>query len=58
MISKSTPEVITYSYDAVGNFVRTDLANGVITTYEYDDLYRLDLLTHYESDSTPYRKFI
>ncbi|QDU82488.1 tRNA(Glu)-specific nuclease WapA precursor [Polystyrenella longa] len=49
----STPEVTTYSYDAVGNLVRTDLANGLITTYEYDDLYRLDVLTHYEPDSTP-----
>ncbi|MEZ6044193.1 MAG: putative Ig domain-containing protein [Planctomycetaceae bacterium] len=49
----STPEVTTYSYDAVGNLVRTDLANGVITAYEYDELYRLDVLTHYEPDSTP-----
>ncbi|MCA9039539.1 MAG: hypothetical protein KDA65_04250, partial [Planctomycetaceae bacterium] len=49
----STPELTTYSYDAVGNLVRVDQANGVITTYEYDDLYRLDLLTHYYGDSTP-----
>ncbi|MCA9041863.1 MAG: RHS repeat protein, partial [Planctomycetaceae bacterium] len=47
----STPEVTTYSYDAVGNLVRVDQANGVITTYEYDDLYRLNILTHYEQDS-------
>ncbi|MAT15363.1 MAG: hypothetical protein CMJ46_08850, partial [Planctomyces sp.] len=49
----STPEVTTYTYDAVGNLIRTDLANGVITTYEYDDLYRLDVLTHFEPDGTP-----
>ncbi|QDU82504.1 tRNA nuclease WapA precursor [Polystyrenella longa] len=49
----STPETTTYSYDAIGNLVRIDQANGVVTTYEYDDLYRLDLLIHYAPDSTP-----
>ena len=49
----TTPEVTTYEYDLAGNLVRTDLPNGVITTYDYDDLYRLDVLTQYAPDETP-----
>ncbi|MFO0946004.1 MAG: RHS repeat-associated core domain-containing protein [Planctomycetota bacterium] len=44
-------EVTTYRYDKVGNLDRTDQANGVIIDYVYDDLNRLDLLTHYASDA-------
>ncbi|QDU43766.1 hypothetical protein Mal52_22420 [Symmachiella dynata] len=43
----------TYSYDLVGNLSRVDYANGMITTYEYDALNRLDVMTHYSPDETP-----
>lgn len=49
----STPEVTTYSYDLLGNLERVDQSNGVIAVYEYDDLNRLDVLTHYAPDSDP-----
>jgi len=37
----------------LGNLDRTDLPNGVIEDYVYDDLNRLDVLTHYAPDATP-----
>lgn len=49
----STPEVTTYTYDAVGKLVQTDLANGVITTYSYNDLYQLTDLVHYDGSIAP-----
>ena len=34
-------EVTDYDYDLLGNLVQTTLANGVVETREYDELYRL-----------------
>ena len=34
-------KVTDYDYDVVGNLVQTTLANGVVETREYDELYRL-----------------
>jgi RHS repeat-associated protein len=41
-----TPEVTTYTYDAVGNRSAVSLPNGVLTTYSYDNLNRLTNLVH------------
>tara|TARA_E500000305_G_scaffold36763_3_gene28012 strand:+ start:86 stop:17857 length:17772 start_codon:yes stop_codon:yes gene_type:complete len=49
----ATPETTTYAYDLVGNLDQTILPDGVITDYAYDDLNRLDTLTHYLEDDTP-----
>ena len=46
------PLSTSYAYDLVGNLDRTDLPNGVITDYEYDDLNRLDVMTHYAPDGS------
>ena len=43
----------TYGYDLRGNLARTDLPNGVIESYVYDQLNRLDVLTHFAPDGTP-----
>ena len=48
-VALSSPEVTRYSYDLLGNLVRQDMPNGVITVYTYDRLNRLDTLTHYRS---------
>jgi YD repeat-containing protein len=42
-----------YGYTLLGSLRRTDLPNGVIQVYAYDQLNRLDLLTHYGPDDTP-----
>ena len=49
----ATPETTTYQYDLVGNLDQTILPNGVITDYTYDELNRLETLTHYLADDTP-----
>ena|GEM_PF-1142958 len=36
----------TYSYNAVGNRTQTQRANGVMSTYGYDDLHRLTGIEH------------
>ena len=51
--SSDTPLDTTYAYDLLGNLDRTDLPNGVITDYQYDDLNRLDVMTQYAPDATP-----
>ena len=52
-VTLPTPEVTAYSYDAVGNLSRVDQTNGAISVYTYDDLNRLDVLTHYAADPDP-----
>ncbi|HUT91751.1 MAG TPA: hypothetical protein VMY37_19785 [Thermoguttaceae bacterium] len=47
------PEVTQYYYDLAGNPDRTDLPNGAITDYVYDERNRLDVPTHYAPDATP-----
>jgi hypothetical protein len=42
-----------YGYDLVGNLRRTDLPNGIITENRFDELNRLDVMTHYAPDVTP-----
>ena len=42
----------TYGYDAVGNRASIDYANGTRTTYEYDSLYRLLELSHFDTADT------
>tara|TARA_R110002167_G_scaffold352262_1_gene565134 strand:- start:1303 stop:19128 length:17826 start_codon:yes stop_codon:yes gene_type:complete len=49
----ATPETTTYEYDLIGNLDQTILPNGVITDYTYDELNRLETLTHYLTDETP-----
>ena len=43
----SPPEETVYHYDILGNLVQTDLPNGVISDYHYDQLGRLELLEHF-----------
>ncbi len=47
-----TPLSTSYGYDVLGNMARTDLPNGVITAYDYDQLNRLDVLTDYAPDGS------
>ncbi|MEQ8637592.1 RHS repeat-associated core domain-containing protein [Gimesia maris] len=47
------PETTAYEYDLMGNLDQTILPNGVITDYTYDELHRLETLTHYLADDTP-----
>ncbi|TVS17596.1 MAG: hypothetical protein EA424_12305, partial [Planctomycetaceae bacterium] len=42
-----------YGYTLMGTLRRTDLPNGTIEKYVYDEQNRLDLLTHYGPDDTP-----
>jgi RHS repeat-associated protein len=42
-----------YGYDLLGNLRRTDLPNGVVTENVFDELNRLDVMTHYVPDATP-----
>jgi RHS repeat-associated protein len=49
----ATPEVTSYDYDALGNLDEVFLPNGIVSDYTYDNLNRLDTLTHYEPDPTP-----
>ncbi|MHC4843089.1 MAG: DUF6531 domain-containing protein, partial [Planctomycetota bacterium] len=46
-----TPEVTTYKYDDVGNRDSAKLANGVVSDYSYDELYRLTDLSYDKSDA-------
>lgn len=47
------PLTTSYQYDILGNLKRVDLPNDFIEEYTYDDLNRLDKLTHYVADSSP-----
>ncbi|QDU62393.1 tRNA(Glu)-specific nuclease WapA precursor [Planctomycetes bacterium Pan216] len=49
----ATPEVTEYDYDLLGNLDEMTGPNGVIEDYEYDQLNRLEALTHYAPDATP-----
>jgi RHS repeat-associated protein len=40
-------ETTQYVYDVLGNLDETWQGNGVVSDYTYDDMNRLDLLTHY-----------
>ncbi|MBI1249378.1 tandem-95 repeat protein [bacterium] len=51
--SSDTPLATSYRYDLRGNLDQTQLPNGVIEDYIYDDLDRLESLTHYAPDATP-----
>jgi RHS repeat-associated protein len=51
--TSDTPLEAAYSYDLLGSLDRTDLPNGVIEQYTYDELERLDKVTHYAPDGTP-----
>jgi YD repeat-containing protein len=46
-----------YHYNLIGNLSRTDLPNGVYAVNVYDNMNRLDVLTHYRSDNTPLSQF-
>jgi YD repeat-containing protein len=48
----STPLVTTYGYDGVGNKISESLANGVNTTYTYNDLNRLTGVTETQGATT------
>ena len=37
----------SYKYDLLGNLDQTQYSNGVVHDYDYDNLNRLDLLTHF-----------
>ena len=43
------PEVTTYAYSAVGSRDSQVLPNGIITTYDYDNLNRLINLSHHNA---------
>ncbi|NJL53558.1 MAG: RHS repeat protein, partial [Hydrococcus sp. SU_1_0] len=43
-------EVTDYDYDVLGNLMQTTLANGVVETREYDELYRLIGLDNTDAD--------
>ena len=45
------PDTTTYQYDLVGNLDQTLYSNGLVHEYEYDDLNRLDELTHFVDDN-------
>lgn len=45
-VSVNPPEIITYTYTAVGSRESVTLPNGIITAYQYDSLNRLTNLTH------------
>jgi RHS repeat-associated protein len=47
-----SPLSTSYGYDVLGNMSRTDLPNGVITAYDYDQLNRLDVMTDYAPDGS------
>jgi len=42
----TSPEVITYTYDSVGNRESVTLPDGIVSTWKYDSLNRLTNLTH------------
>ncbi len=42
-----------YGYAFNGSLSRTDLPSGIIESYQYDTMGRLDVLTHYAAASTP-----
>ncbi len=52
-VTLTTAEETTYGYDLQGNLARQGNPNGTIAAYSYDDLNRLDVLTHYLPDATP-----
>ncbi|MDB4766928.1 hypothetical protein OAG71_04490, partial [bacterium] len=45
------PDATTYQYDLVGNLDQTLYSNGLVHDYEYDDLNRLEQLTHFVDDN-------
>jgi RHS repeat-associated protein len=49
----AVPEVTAYQYDLLGNLDLQRQANGVVVDYVYDNMNRLDKLTHFAPDGTP-----
>ena len=47
-----TPLSARYEYDLPGKLARTDLPNGAVTTYQYDRVNRLDVMTQYGPDGS------
>ncbi len=45
------PEATRYHFDVLGRPDYTELPNGVVEDYAFDNMDRLDLMRHYKSDS-------
>lgn len=46
-------ETTEYDYDLFGNLDLVEMPNRVLSDYTYDEMDRLDIITHYGPDSTP-----
>ncbi len=49
--SAITPETTTQNYDLLGRMDYTELPNSVVEDYTFDNMDRLDIMRHFQSDS-------
>jgi YD repeat-containing protein len=50
-LSDNQPEATRYHFDLLGRPDYTELPNGVVEDYVFDNMDRLDLMQHFQSDS-------